>query len=352
MRTMIDWVTCRVPVTLPAPIAGGFTVKLDASGAIQGTFPHRLSVEGSFSSSLTIRAPSTCELEISGNVAKWLAGHNLYGTDDLLGLLWAAVERLEPHLGCSLGQAGLHGPDSLLGAILTRVDCTAMVALDAPADVLTFIRSAHLTGTLSHRGRGVMKEGTLVYGDARGRNFTRSQLVLYSKGQEITDHPLPALMMSDPEVLGWVNKCLRVEARFGRLDLQEKGLRLLSAWRGVTPYSLWRQVMDKLTFSDVIARDGYDLEKLPKKFRSTFAFWQTGADIRRLLSKPTYYRHRAAIRELTGVDISLPPARAPTAQIVPLKRVLEMRIADRPPWADRVDAQLREAGAIVLPFAA
>ena len=26
---MIDWLTCRIPVNLPAPIAGGWTVKLN-----------------------------------------------------------------------------------------------------------------------------------------------------------------------------------------------------------------------------------------------------------------------------------------------------------------------------------
>lgn len=233
---MIDWLSCRVPVRLPHPIAGGHTVKLDRLGKELVRTPHRLMVEGSFSSSLSIRAPSISELEISGNVAKWLSGHNLWGADDPLTLLWAALKRLETIpdvLPGSLASIGLTGPESLANTVLTRVDCTGMLMLGSVGDVRAFIRSASVTGTLANRGRGVMKEGTLVFGDAKGKSFTRSQIVIYSKGDEVEVHPLPPLMMADEEVRSWVARCLRVEVRIGRLELKEQGLRLLSNWREV-----------------------------------------------------------------------------------------------------------------------
>lgn len=350
---MIDWLSVRIPVTLPAPIAGGHTVKLDREGAVVLTTPHRLMVEGSFSSSLSIRAPSVGELEISGNVAKWLAGHNLWGSDCPISLLWAALVRLEGMSGVlpgSLASIGLDGPHSLAATILTRIDCTGMLLLDALPDVRAFLRSAELTGRMTHRGRGVMDEGTLVFGHAKGKAFTRSQIVMYAKGPETLKHRLPDCMMTDPEVRSWVDRCLRVEVRLGRLELQETGLRLLSNWREGAALHVWEQAMAKLTFSE--ADQQIDLMAIPKKFRGTYAAWETGRDCRQLLSKTTFYLHRSEIRKLTGVDISIPPAPAPASNVVSLTEVLSARWADRPEWAGRVEAALRDGGAIILPFAA
>jgi II/X family phage/plasmid replication protein len=351
---MIDWLTCRIPVTLPQPINGGHTAILDRAGVVLKTIPHRLSVQGSFESSLAVRAPSTSELEISGNLVKWLQGHNLYGISDPLALLWAVLQRLEGHpdvFPCTLAEAGIFGPESLLDTILTRVDCTAMLLLPTPGDVLAFIRAAHATGTLAHRGRGIMREGTLVYGDAAGKSFARWQIVLYSKGQEIGAHRLPDFMMVDGEVLEWTNRCLRTEVRLGRLELEKQGLRRLGNWDDAKASMMWSAKMAQIDFNE---GDGSSavLENLPRNLRATYAAWTTGEDIRTMLSRRTFFRYRRQLQELAGVDIAIPPPKVPTGQVVPFKRVLEAVPAGRPAWADRVDRQLREAGALVLTAAA
>lgn len=350
--TMIDWITCRIPVNLPAPIAGGWTIKLAHDGTERSRTPHRVSVEGSFSSSLTIRAPSTSELELSGNVVKWLQGHNLYGSNDLGGLLWAALERLEPFLGGDLAAIGLTGPEALADTIITRVDLTSMLHLDTPGDVLAWIRGAYATGSAARRGRGVMREGTLVFGDAAGKNFARWQIVIYSKGQEIGAHPLPLFMMQDNEVLNWTNRCLRVEVRVGRLELEKLGLRMLSSWYAAAPERVWSDKVATLNFNDTVASDTVELEKMPDHLRGTYAQWKLSLDLRKTMSKPKFYRHRAAIKGLTGVDIAVPPAPTSTASVLPIKRTLEARPVGRPPWADRIDQQLRQAGALVFNTAA
>lgn len=351
--TMIDWITCRIPVRLPAPIAGGWTVKLNSDGTERSRTPHRLPVEGSFSSGLTIRAPSTSELEVSGNVTKWLQGHNLYGSDDARGLLWAALQRLEPHLGAPLSDVGLCGPGCLEDAILTRIDCTAMMQLDTPGDVLAWIRAAHATSSASHRGRPDLKrESTLIYGSAEGKNFTRWQILIYSKGREITAHPLPDFMMCDEQVVEWVNRCLRVEVKLGRLELEKKGLRALGAWNTATPSEMWSEKVGTITFNDAVQTDTEDLERLPSHLRGTYAQWKLGADLRKLLTTAKFYRHRSLILGLTGVDVAVPPAPSSLASVVPIKRALEARPVSRPPFADRIDARLRESGAFVFHTAA
>ena len=349
---MIDWLTCRVPVRLPQPIAGGWTVKLDRAGNEIMRTPHRVSIEGSFASTLSVRAPSTSELEISGNVLKWLQGHNLYGSDDPKELLWATIQRLAPLLGGDLQTIGIEGPHSLDAAIVTRIDCTYMLELASHGEVLSWIRSAYATGFAHRRGRGVMREGTLIFGDAQGRNFTRWQIVIYSKGQEILDHRLPELMMADTEVLEWTNRTLRVEARLGRLELQRLGLRGLGAWTAGTGCTVWSEKMGSLAFNDTASSEVVELLGLPEYLRGTYAQWKLGADLRQSMTKAKFYRHRALIRKLTSVDIAVPPATKATATVVPIKRTLEARPVGRPIWADRVDAELRKAGAVIVNSAA
>lgn len=351
---MIDWLSVRIPVTLPSPINGGWFVKVDRDGTIETQTPKRLTVAGSFASSLSVRAPSTSELEVSGNPCKFLQGHNLYGTDDPVALLWATLQRLETLGGvfpCSLAEMSLCGPESLSMATVSRIDCTAMLQLDTPGDVLSWLRSAHATGTLTHRGRGVWKEGTLVYGDAAGRSATHSQIVLYAKGQEVTAHPLPCMMMTDAEVLDWTNRCLRAEVRLGRNFLRKVGLRSLGKWNAEVSAKMWSEKMARLDFNEGAGKPAM-IEQLPRSLRVVYSAWTSGADLREMFSRATFYRHRRQLLDLAHVDIAIPPPEVPTAEIIPIKRVLEALPAGRPAWADRIDQQLRDAGAIVLPSAA
>lgn len=350
---MIDWLTCKISVNLPAPIADGWTLKIKGDGTEAFRCPHRLSVQGSFESAVTIRAVVTNELELSGNVAKFVQGHNLYGSDDPLPLLWAALQRLQPHLGASLPEIGLRSlADLAERTTVSRADCTEMLLFSSFGDVQAFLRSAEATGRIPRRGRGVLKNATVVFGDASGKRFTRWQIVLYSKGQEITAHPLPRFMMCDGEVLEWTNRCVRVEVRLGRNELREKGLRALSAWSAATCAAMWREKVGSLSFNEAVVDEAADLAKLPDHLRGTYAQWKLGHDLRKSMTKAKFYRHRRLIEGITGVDISIPLPAPATASVVPIKRVLEARLTGRPGWADRVDEQLRSAGALTLRSAA
>lgn len=349
---MIDWITCRIPVTLPAPIAGGYTVILDRNANTERTTPHRLPVAGSFASTLSIRAVSRTELEISGNPLKWMQGHNLWGTSDLRALLWATLQRLEPQLGCTLAEAGLYSAASLDDTIITRIDVTAMLCLASPGDVLAWLRAAHATATAGRRGRSIMKGSTLVFGDATGKSFARWQIVLYAKGDELEAHPLPPALQSDMDLRHWANRCLRAELRLGRLELSKRGFRTLDAWAPELPGNLWREKMGSLTFSETHPCDD-DLASLPQHLRGTYALWKQGCDLRSMLARATFFRQRAELLRLTGVDLAVaPPASTPTARIVPIKRTLEAVPAGRPPFADRIDAIVRAHGGIVFSDAA
>ena len=74
---MIDWLTIRVVSAYE--VRAGLVQSIGPDGELEWQSPKRLSVEGSHSASITLRStPLFPPLEISGNPAKFLQGHNLW----------------------------------------------------------------------------------------------------------------------------------------------------------------------------------------------------------------------------------------------------------------------------------
>lgn len=353
---MIDYLELSIPVELPAPIMSGHFVDFDEGGEVVTATVKRKMIEGSYSGKLSLRSPTLSILELKGNPAKFLQGHNLYGTSDPIELAWAALQRIEHfgHFPCSLRDMGLYGPQSLSDAKVLRADITGMFQLPDLAHVLDYIRTASVNGRLAHRGRGVMKgDSTLVFGDATGKSFRRWQLAMYAKGPEVRKpkHLLPPPMASDWSVLDWADRSLRVELRLQGLELERQGLRSLGDWSSERAARLWDEKVSLLAFNDSNAAT-LQVDHLPMKLRPVYLAWTTGADLRSTYKHRTLYHYRKQLLDLVGVDILVPPPSVPTAHVTPLRRVLEAVPAGRPDWADRIDAVLVSEGAFAFPRAA
>ena len=91
---MIDWVSAVVPCWHPAPISGGTVSRTDSEGVVEWQVARWLPVRGSFESGVQVRTATgpgcgdCTHLAISGNIAKFFQGHNLFGTDDVPGLVF------------------------------------------------------------------------------------------------------------------------------------------------------------------------------------------------------------------------------------------------------------------------
>ena len=86
---MIDWVSAVLPCDHdPSKLISGLVMSFDALGNQEWTVNKKLSVEGSYSSQIQIKSnDNSREIYISGNPTKFLQGHNLFGTNDLRGLM-------------------------------------------------------------------------------------------------------------------------------------------------------------------------------------------------------------------------------------------------------------------------
>lgn len=286
-------------------------------------------------------------LVLSGNPAKFLQGHNLYGSDCALGLVRQTLERIAPEIWPGLS-VDLDRIDLGEGQ-LSRIDLTHAWVLDRPEDVDPFLRAMEQRVYVPFRGRGAMNDlGTLYYGVVKkGQRAKDWQLKLYNKGREVTVHKLPASAYAVPGLLDEVNRTVRVELTLRTAELKRLGLIKLGEWSPSRVREIWRAYLGKLNFGDGINLDRgvEDLARHPDakpRHLTAVAAWKAGTDMRSIYSSTsTLYRIREEIKQLFDIDIFVP---RPRDNVVPLRRVISFCEAPaRPVWADALEAVLRAA---------
>lgn len=337
---MIDWLTFKCFFWSDECLNGGNVISTNRNGEIEYTVDKRMGVEGSHDENIYIRTekaqvPPLPEFEniwclsVSGNPAKWFQGHNIFGTDDLNNLVVEMFDALAEKFGKAqppfLRDAVLSG-----GFTLSRVDINGMFELGSRLDVLSWLSALEQTARTRH-GTAVSKGNTVYF----GKNSERWTLKFYSKGQEIETHKLPAVLnlTSLPK---FANNKLRAELTLRSKELAKLGLNVGSAWFNIDMWELYKEYMGRVEMSDQKERDNLILD-LPRHLGLTYLSWKEGHCLKTLLPKNTFYRHRRELLDF-GIDISIPkPKEENINNVVPLRRVLEMRPAGIPDWAFGTD---------------
>lgn len=366
---MVDWLTVEVPDPVGLPINDGHVCRIHPSAdapcgySVEWATACRRVLEGSWSSSMTFRAVAAethCEdrhraawelapgsresgLEISGNPAKFLTGHNLFGSDDVSELLTRVVGKAKDALWPDL----FPEPEiDFSQGLISRIDLTASWLLDREADVPLFLRAMEERVWCPYRGRGVMDAGgsTLYYGrTAKGKRAKDWALKLYWKGPEVTAHPLPKPAYEVPGLLDELNRTIRVELTLRTAELKRLGLRQVGQWTPAKVREIWEAYVAKLDFGEATVNlDTADLGALGLKARHVHAIaaWKAGNDLRAGMSRTAFYRLRKELKEATGFDIA---TARPVSNVVPLRRVITASPALLPHWADHLTAALRVA---------
>ena len=327
---MIDWVSAILPCKHdPSKLISGLVMSFDALGNNEWTVNKTLTVEGSYSSKIQIKSHTENQIYISGNPTKFLQGHNLFGSNDLVGLMGKFFDELLKHENLGLC------PDPFqIAAIkngeyeLTRVDVNETWHLNNQKDVLAWIRAVGETAYLRHRGAGQFSGDTAYF----GKNSRRWALKCYSKGLEILakGHKLsPELAI--PEMLEYAQKALRIEGVTRQLELKRRSLHLACNWDVDTAEELLLEYISKLEMSDVFMLDESVLDTLPPRLRLTYQAWLNGDDLKSVFTHRTFYRVRKEM-EKYGIDISTKSPKEKT-NVIPLIRVLEAKPVGIPDWA-------------------
>lgn len=335
---MIDWITAKLPFTHKTAISDGMVVHLDSQGENKFYKLKRKELRGSFETGIHCWT-ELCEenpdgtfpfLWVSGNPVKLFQGHNVWGSNDLHGLLVETFHFLADSLRAKgAAPTALDFQNVKRGAVhLTRVDLTESFLLPSLSDCKAWIRAAEFTTRMKHRGRGQMTSGTLYF----GKNSERWATKIYAKGQEVREH-----LTKQPGIFGlrhaldYADQCLRIEHVLRGKELNRRGLDLAGNWDDTTGEVLHRELLSKLEFSEAVTISPTVLDDLPGSLRGAYALWQEGHDLRKVYAPRTFYRYRSQLLA-HGIDISIQQQGRPD-NVVPLVRVLEAVPASIPEWA-------------------
>lgn len=333
---MIDWITCKIRFPHPF-LASGEVISLTADGEEEWRSPKRLPVEGSHSSLITVRSLGSAGeglaefLSISGNPSKFLQGHNLFGSDDLLALVHDTMVQIDRRLNLGIDPVTFQRIKAGDYQV-NMVDINYSFTLASQADVMAWLHAAEFKSR-SRFGRPIAHPGT-IYWNKHSRKWA---VKAYSKYNELVHggkaHKLPdSLGVHAHDLIEWSSNILRIELRL--LSKELKSLKLNQA-ADLAPrvQQLFTEYQGRIVMSGQRHLTAEKLHEFPAKLRATYQLWSQGHFMLELLPKATFYRHRKLLLEY-GVDISITcDTENQSSNVVPFVRVLEAKPAQVPTWA-------------------
>ena len=307
---MLDWETVVIPVRHDR-IHAGRVLSYDEHGVVEWETEKRRTAKGSHDCTITLRSGGArdasgkmTELTLSGNITKWIQGHNLFGTSDLTKLLKMAGPRLQEIEWLGLDYVGYKRAVKTGNIKINRIDVTEMVQAPCQSDAEQWIRIAgQRARTRFHRSS--TDSGTFYI----GKTSTSKTFKAYSKFKEIQAHKFPKTF-SKPEkkyLEEWAEGTVRMEWTFRGKWLRSFGIGKLKELREYGIDRLFREQFETITIGEVSAVESAQVIEIDKPLRATIALWETGIDCREHMSRATYYRHKRALLDMLGVDISQPP---------------------------------------------
>ena len=327
---MIDWETAILPCCHSEAITGGRIASISPEGEIEWQVEKNHQVSGAHESNINIKSNGASHLCFDGNPSKWLQGHNLFGSDNIIELVEHVMHRLIPLLRLSPSLSDLD--DWKTGSYdLKRMDSTAMWDLPIRADVRSCLRAAEFQSKSRH-GRPVTRGGTLYF----CQHSRRWSIKFYSNGDELDaigkGHKLPYEILHRDNLMKWADSKLRGELTFRSIQLKELELDCASNWTQNTPIERLMTYIESLDMAEQFSLTPAILDGLPARLIAVYKLWKDGEDLRGLYPKATFYRYRSEFLTY-GIDIAI---RQPSMldNVIPLIRVLRPEaISQIPEWA-------------------
>jgi II/X family phage/plasmid replication protein len=337
---MIDWVTAKVPFYYPGLLCDGEILNVTRDGEVQQSIRKRLAVTGSYDASFTIRTSElddngdTCLVELSGNPVKFLQGHNLFGSSDLLNLVYETVLRLSDILATPQPENVL---EMIRGGLytLSRIDINRMFTLGNRAEVLAYLYT--LSANSRTRNQGPVTKGSTVYFNKTSKRWT---IKVYCKAQEVAlkRNKKQGTIDLPQDLKDWVEPMLRMELTLKSKELIEHNLHKALNWATIEEHLIFSDYAERIQMSNQKPKDDLFLKIKSRPAAASYQMWLDGHDLRQILPKNTFYRHRRALLE-HDIDISIACSAASknSSNVVPFCKTLELQPATLPHWVSGTD---------------
>lgn len=339
---MIDWVKAKIPFRHKEAINNGQVFSIDSLGEIEWKTQKRLALRGSYESTVNIlscdhsRCPQTGDYThviMDGNPVKYFQGHNLWGTNDLVGLVLEFVIELSKALNLPIGN------DDMSKIIkgdyqLFRVDSTMMVSCGNNANVDSILYSVERLAHMRYKGKALASGSTLYF----GKHSRRESLKMYNKAKEIRakGHELHTELASLQSLKDWVSDKLRIEAVTRSMQLKDYRLNLASRWSEETPNEILDRLLDAIDMSENHTLTLDVIQALPVRLIAVYHLWKEGHDLKAMYPKMTFYRYRKQLQEAANIDIAIIQGdrKEPAPNVVDFRRVLRPERCEQiPAWA-------------------
>jgi II/X family phage/plasmid replication protein len=313
---MIDWGLVLFPI-IHHPINSGEVFSVDPDGEVEWRSPKRVQATGSFDKKISIKSVGgtgdgrTTHLWVNGNPSKFLQGHNVFGSDDIIALMSDLFDVIAPQFNLTPTIEELHRIKTGDYELKT-VDINYSYGLPTRADVLAFIRALTFKAKTRH-GKPSTKGGTLYF----GKNSQRWAIKFYCKAEEIKT--AAGRIPHDLQNVGiekWVDNKLRIELRLLSKELMKLGIVNVKDLMINKVKSLFSAYVGRIDMSEQIALTDDAMMNMANKLRSTYTLWIEGHDLRSMMSKATYNRHRLELKE-HGINIDLRPESTRKSNVVP-----------------------------------
>ena len=335
---MIDWVDFVAPLAhemgTSSPFYAGEVMATNAAGELDWGIFKRMALEGSHSAKIQIRSAAMDDgrqaVRVSGNLVKWFQGHNIFGSDDLHGLVLEMLHRVCKMAGHVTSSRDVNAWQQGVYK-LVRVDVTQSFDLGNLSRVRNALRSMDATANLKHRGRGHFAGDSITF----GKGSRRWSLTLYAKGAEIEvkGHKLP-LDLQATQLPALANGLLRVEVRLLALELVKESLQYGFTWGENTASELHSRFLAGLEIAETTMLESKVIEGLQGRQQLSYQAWKDGHDLRAMLPRNTFYRYRAELLK-HGIDIAVKQVRVGPdfSNVVPIRTVLHAYPVSVPDWA-------------------
>lgn len=334
---MIDWVTAKLPFYAKGIIAGGHILRINADGEQEWSLPQMMLVTGSYDARISIKTTNvdvngdTCEISLSGNPVKFLQGHNLYGSNDLLNLVYDSIEAISRSIDCPQ-------PDWVLDQIsrgeftVSRIDINRMYSLGNKENALEFLaQSSQVART--RNGTAVTKGSTVYF----NKNSKRWSIKQYYKAEEVQANLKKSKSNWEMprDLANWLIPIVRTELTLKSKELEQRNLRIAANWVNIDTDELFDDYHGRIVMAKQVKKQDLFLEiqKESRPLAATYQLWLHGHDVQTMLTKRTFYRHRKQLLAF-DVDISIPcpPDRRASKRDAQQPQILTPVPVEPPAW--------------------
>jgi II/X family phage/plasmid replication protein len=336
---MIDWFRGEIDF-LHEPIPAGRVLSIEPDGSIAWECVRSIDCRSSHETGLKVKSTGgngqgmATALMVDGNLCKFLQGHNVFGSRDLNGLLLLAFRKVyELHADHLRGCSGLAETEAKIGQgayKIKMIDINQLYDVGNDASVEAWLHAAEMRARSRH-GRSTRDKGTVYLGKSSRRwafKFYNKAREMFAKGKS---HQLPDCLQN-VGLETFIQGKLRAELRLFSKGLEKHGI---THGHHLTPAlinHLFNTYLGKIDMTTQATLIDEQLLRMPRTLQGSYQLWRQGADLRQLLPKPTFYRHRRGLL-VYGIDIAAMHLSPESNNIVPLMRIIEAVPVENPAWA-------------------